>query len=848
MITVEKPWALPAEQALAQLNSSDAGLSTAEAGKRLAEHGPNEVGETVKHHGLSILVSQFRNPLVFVLILAAIVAYSLGSHVEAMVIISIVLINAALGFVQEYRAERAVRELRKYVSLRVKVLRDGKVADIDSKEVVPGDIVYLNIGDVVPADIRLMKAEDMTANESALTGESTPVEKHAAAIGDVSLPQKMSNMAFMGTSVSEGSGFGVVVATGGATFFGRTATYTKKTLETDFHKSIREFGNLLLKVIFVMTLFVFGANAILGKGVFDSFIFALALAVGITPEILPVVITIALSNGAHKMAKEKVVTKLLASVEDLGNMDIICADKTGTLTEGTLSLLNYLNLDNRKDDKLILHGMLCNSAVIPGKGLDNPIDRAILASSAAARMQSKMKGYTLIRRNEFDFVRKRMSVLVQAGKKRTLISKGAPESILKASASATVNGRKRWLTTVLAARIREMVENQEKQGYRVIAIAEKPMKAQTATKADEHDLNLIGFLLFLDPAKSTAKEALDTLRNLKVDVRILTGDSPIVTRKICNDVGLEIREGRVVTGEELDALEALEFEEYCRKYNVFARVTPEHKYRIVTALKKEGHVVGFLGDGINDAPALEAADVGVSVDTAVGIAKEAADIILLKKSLRVLAHGITEGRKIFGNITKYIMNTISANYGNMFTVAISSLFMRFIPLLPSQILLNNFLSDIPNLTISTDNVDPEFVKKPKHWDIKFIRRFMTYFGLLSSVFDLVLILPLIFVFNASTDLFRTAWFVESALSEIIVVFAIRSKRSFFRSMPSKWLIVSSVLTIAFTVAITYTFIGQALFEFVAMPFFILAFIGGVLLTYFISAELAKRWYFRKFEM
>ena len=848
MITAEKPWSLRAEEVLTHLKSSDAGLSTVEAGKRLGEYGSNEIAETSKRHGLSILISQFRNPLVFVLIFAAIVAYSLGSRIEALVIISIVIVNAALGFVQEYRAERAVRELRKYVSLRVKVLRDGKIVELDSRDIVPGDIVCLNIGDVVPADIRLMKAEDMTTNESALTGESSPVEKHVVAVGDIALPQKMSNMAFMGTSVSEGSGCGVVVATGGNTFFGRTAAYTKKTLETNFHKSIREFGNMLLKVILLMTLFVFGANAILGKGVFDSFLFALALAVGITPEILPVVITIALSNGAHKMAKEKVVTKLLASVEDLGNMDIICADKTGTLTEGTLSLLSYMNLDNRKDDKLILHGMLCNSAVIAGKGLDNPIDRAILASSVAVRLQPKLRGYELIRRNEFDFVRKRMSVLVQAGKKRMLIAKGAPESILKASASATVNGKKRWLTTALVARITEMVENQEKQGYRVIAVAEKSMRQARATKADERELNLLGFLLFLDPPKSTAKEALDTLRNLKVDVRILTGDSPVVTRKICNDVGLEIRESKVVTGEELDQLNEEQFSEYCRKYNVFARMTPEHKYRIVTALKKAGHVVGFLGDGINDAPALEAADVGVSVDTAVGIAKAAADIILLKKSLRVLAHGIIEGRKIFGNITKYIMNTISANYGNMFTVAISSLFMRFIPLLPSQILLNNFLSDVPNLTISTDNVDPEFVKKPKHWDTKFIRRFMTYFGLLSSVFDLALILPLIFVFNASTELFRTAWFVESALSEIIVVFAIRSKRSFFRSMPSKWLIVSSILTGVFTVAITYTMIGQALFEFAAMPFYILAFIGGVLLTYFICAELAKRWYFKKFEM
>jgi len=846
------PWSLGAKEILPAFNSSDLGLSSFEAEKRQLEFGRNEVAGYERRHWLHIFLSQFTNPLISVLILAAIVAYFLQEKVSSIVILAIVLMNALMGFFQEYKAELALRELRKYVTLKAKVLRDRQIAEIDSKELVPGDIVHLSIGDMVPADIRLLEADELSADESLLTGESVAVAKKVGAVSDGRMtPQNLRNMAFMGTSIASGSGYGIVTATGGQTFFGKSAAYLRKEMpESDFQKSIRKFGDFLLKVILVMTAFIFLTNAILGKGIVTSFLFALALAVGIIPEMLPIVMTLTLSRGALKMAKEKVVIKRLASVEDLGNIDTLCCDKTGTLTEGRISLSGYFDASGKIDEKLLLYGLVCNSSGRFGKlsHFENPMDKAIWAHRDAHKLASEAEKYAILSRNEFDFNRIRMSVLARNSGKNIFIVKGAPESIFRLASHAILNGKKARLQKNLLDAIKSRVAGYEKSGYRVLAVAEKQMLKKQATKADEKELVLLGFLLFLDPPKQTAKESIERLRKLKVDVKIITGDSPVITRKICADVGLEIAEGKVVTGDELEKLSPAEFEKYCEKYNVFARVTPEQKFKIVSALNKEGHIVGFLGDGINDAPALKAADVGISVDSAVGIAKDAASVILLRKSLRVVANGIVEGRKTFSNIIKYVFNTISANYGNMFTVAISSIFMKFIPLLPSQILLNNFFSDIPNLTISSDNVDEELLRKPKKWNIKLISRFMFYFGLISSLFDLALILPLLLIMKTDAGVFRTAWFIESALSEIIVVFAIRTKMSFLKSKPSRWLVISSMAAAALTVAITYTAFGERLFEFVKMPILILLFIGIILAAYFITAELAKRYFFRKFEV
>jgi Mg2+-importing ATPase len=844
-------WAQPVSGVFGCLETSEKGLSSGEAAKRLARFGPNSAVSKGRRHGICIFLSQFRNPMVIILVIAAIIAFFMHERIDVVVILAIVFLTSVLGFVQEYKAERALRALNRLVTARAKVLRDGEIVEVDAKFLVPGDIVHLNIGDIIPADIRLVNVEEMSTDESSLTGESVPVIKDVKIVpGSHSLPQYLTNVAFAGTSVSSGLGYGVVIATGRNSFFGRTAALVKKAPhEADFQKNMHKFSNFLLKVIVIMTAFVFVANAVLGRGFFDSFLFALALAVGITPEILPVITTIALSNGALRMAKDRVIVKRLVSVEDLGNIDTLCCDKTGTLTEGTLTLMEYICVDGRHDDKLVLYGLLCSAAKggMGRKSLGNPLDKAIWNSPKARELEPQLAKFAVVDENEFDFERKRMSVVVKTRKGNLLIAKGAPDSVFRVCSKVLYDSGRKQFSEALRKRLGKVVEDYERSGYRVIAVAEKRINKTETFRADENKLDLVGFLLFLDPPKKTAKDALDTLQKLGVNIKVISGDSPFVTRKICSDVGVKVVDGRVITGEELSVLDAKQFEHYSHNYNVFARVTPEQKYRIVSCLNKEGHIVGFLGDGINDAPALRAADVGISVDSAAGIAKEAADVILLKKSLNVLARGITEGRKTFGNITKYIMNTISANYGNMFTLAISSLFMNFIPLLPSQILLNNLMSDIPNMAISTDRVDAETLKKPKRWDLKLISRFMVYFGLISTFFDLALILPLLFIFHATPEVFRTAWFVESAISEIIIVFAIRTRMPFFRSMPGRWLVLSSLLTIGLTVGITYTLFGAKFFEFVVLPVDVMILMAGVLVCYFITAEIAKRRFFRHVE-
>ncbi|MEK9132162.1 MAG: magnesium-translocating P-type ATPase [Patescibacteria group bacterium] len=843
-------WAQDALEVMKVLETSEKGLSHLQAADRLRKYGKNEISQKGGRGWLRILISQFESALILILVGAAAIAFFIGETVDAVVIFAIVFINAILGFFQEFKAEKALAALQKFVTVKTKVIRDGIVMEIDASEIVPGDIVHLNIGDMIPADIRLFHVDDFTTDESSLTGESVPVEKHTDALeSKKDLPQDITNMAFMGTSVASGLGEGVVTAVGRDTFFGKTAAYLKAPVtETEFHKGIRSFGNLLMKVTFIMTLFILIANAALGKSFFDSLLFAIALAVGIAPEMLPILLTITLSNGALKMAKDKVITKTLPSVEDLGNMDILCCDKTGTLTEGELKLFDYQNIDGEHDEQLLLYGLLCNSNLVTKgkKSFGNVIDRALFGSEKSAIARARIKDFKTLDRNEFDFERRRMSVVVKGEGICVFVVKGAPDSVIKTCTAVRVKGKDEKLTPEFDKKITEQIERFENEGFRIIAVAEKPYDKDDSNKKDEHNLVFLGFLFFMDPPKKDARDSLLALEKLGVEIKVISGDSQFVTHKVCGEVGLKIAEDRVVTGAELEELSEKEFHKYARTYNVFARVTPEQKFKIVESLSKEEHVVGFLGDGINDAPALRAADVGISVDTGAGIAKEAADVILLKKNLSVIVDGIISGRKIFGNITKYVLNTISANFGNMFTVAASSVFLKFIPLLPSQILLNNFMSDIPLLTIANDNVDEELLKKPKKWQIKTITRFMIYFGLVSSIFDLCLILPLIFIFKTTPEMFRTAWFVESALSEIVITFAIRTRVAFWKSRPSMALLYSSIGTVAVTIGITYFALGAQLFEFVKMPATILLFITGVLAAYFVAAEVVKRRFFAKF--
>lgn len=834
-------WAdLSISQLMQKLGTSREGLEQVEAKRRLKEEGGNVVanGKT-SHSGWRIMVAQFENWLIVALLISAAISFFLGEHVDAVIVILLVVISVGLGFLQEYKAENSLEKLKKYITHKVRVKRDGEWQEIDSKNLVAGDVVKIQIGDIVPADIRLVKADDLTVNEAVLTGESVPMVKTVKMLkAGAKQPQDCTNMAFMGSTVESGYGEGVVVMTGSASLLGQTAKVLgQKSPETEFQKQTRKFSGFLFRIILIMALFVFAANAILGKELFDSFLFALALAVGITPELLPAITTMTLAQGALKMAKRKVVVKKLMSVEDLGNIDVLCTDKTGTLTKGVFSLVDYVDTKGKRDKEVLLKALVCTGGFIHGKGFDtaNPTDRALLASKAIKGLDKEAQAYQVVDENEFDFIRRRMSILVAKDGENLLVVKGAPEAIVVACRL-----KKEQRENVL-----KKVGEYENQGQRIIGVAQKATKKNVTSKQDEKGLRLLGFLLFSDPVKTGVKEAFGLYRQLGVEIKVLSGDSVAVTGNVARQAGIEVAAEEIITGEMLTGLTNRQIESYAKRYCLFARVTPEQKHKIVASLNKKGHVVGFLGDGVNDAPALKAADVGIAVDSGAPLAKEAADIILLRKDLRILAEGIRDGRKNFGNIMKYILNTVSANLGNMVTVAASSLFLKFIPLLPKQILLNNLISDVPLFTIAGDNVDEELTKKPKRWNIKMIGRFMLYFGLISSVFDLIFILPMAFIWKLPADLFRTAWFIESSISEMMVTFTIRTRLPFFKSRPSGLLLISSLISSSAVIVLPVLGLGAEAFGFRDIPLDLWLWTGFVVASYFAVAEVAKYHFFEK---
>ncbi len=793
------------------------------------------------------------SPLVLILIFACFLAFFLGDALDAYIILSIVLISVLLGFFQEYKSEKVLSELKKYFSYRAVVVRNGEKSQIDSTELVPGDVITVGLGDIVPADLRIIESRmGVVVNESVLTGESRAVGKNAAnCTSSCASPQEITNGLFIGKTITEGYAVALVVATGKNTFFGKTASvFSSRLPESDFQTGIRKFGSLLVKVIVVITLFVFLANFYLGHGdknpLLDSALFALALAVGIAPEALPAIITLTLSMGSMKLAKKKVITKKLAAIEDLGNMDILCTDKTGTLTEEGLRFFKYVDLDLKDSHDVFEYALLCNSAVGSTRIRGNPIDVAIKKHGQEAR--ADISHFLKMQDIPFDFERRRMSVIVQEGKTRYLISKGAPESIFQVCSHIKMNERL-YPSGEKEREINKMISNYNKDGLSTIGVAYKEIGTDGGySKQDEKGMIFIGFVLFSNPPKATVHQTLTRLKHLNIRLKILTGDDALVTKKLCDDIMLTPAEGRILTGSELAKMDEKEFEVCAERFDVFARVAPEQKLKIVEALRKNGHVVGFLGDGINDAPAIRAADVGISVDTASDVAKGASHLILLKKSLGVICDGVEEGRKIFGNITKYILNTISANQGNMITISLSSLFLPFIPLLPAQILLNNLISDLPMFAISTDNVDATYTKKPQRWNMGLIFRFMLFFGLISSVFDLLFIGLSYYVFRFSIPHIRTGWFLLSVLTEIVVVFSLRTQFAFWKSRPSQPLIVASLAAIALSLAVIYFAPTAEIFRFEALSFKLFLLIAGLIAAYFAATEIGKRIFFEKFAL
>jgi len=759
-----------------------------------------------------------------------------------------IVIAVVLGFYNEYKAEKTVQDLRQAVSIKAMVIRDGKSYQIDSKLLVPGDLVSVYVGDLVPADMRIVKSKDLETNESAFTGESFPVEKTADEL-DIQnpTPQQLTNYLFMGSAVVRGSARGLVVSTGKCTKLGEISrSLTRAHPETGFQKGVKSYGNMLLGFTLVLAVSIFSLNAVIGHDLVWSLTFSLAIAVGLVPELMPAIVTISLSQGARRMSNVKVVVKRLVSIEDFGNMNVLCTDKTGTLTEGKIALKDVYPLGEEKDHKLLTYSLLCNAAVIGENIVGNPMDVAIWEYAKQISAQSDVELYDKVDEVPFDYQRRMMSVVVGKDDEYTLISKGAPESVFSKSKSANVGGNIESITDVQKA-INDKFYNLSGLGYRILAVAYKSVERKTSYSVeDEKDLTLLGFLIFTDPPKKDAHEAFNKLNDMGVAVKILTGDNELVAKTICEDLKIPVK--KVVVGSDLMGMNWNEIRAVADEATIFARVTPEQKLDIIKALKANKHVVGFLGDGVNDAPALYEADVGTSVDTAVDVAKEAADIVLLEKDLLVLANGINEGRKIFGNTMKYILMGTSSNFGNMFSAAAASVFLPFQPMLASQILFMNLLYDISNMTLPTDNVDEEYIKSPKRWDMSFVRKFTLFFGPFSSLYDFLTYGIMLFIFNAQTTLtqpiFQAGWFVESFWTEVLVMFVIRTRRiPFFTSRPGKWLALLTLSCVAFGTILPFTVLGSFM-GFAALPPEYWVLLVLMVATYLVLVDAGKVFFYK----
>jgi Mg2+-importing ATPase len=812
--------------------SSAQGLSSDEARNRLLDAGPNEPATRRRGALARDLMSFLGNPLVVILLIASLVSAILGETVNAAIIVVMVVLSVILNFVQTYRSQRAAERLREQVAPTASALRDGRVVEIPRRELVPGDVIRLAAGDRVPADARLIETRDLHVQEAALTGESLPVEKEA-----VDLPPgarqaaEARNVVFLGTSVVSGTATAVVIATGPATAFGDIAAQlSSQPPETEFQRGLARFALLIMRTVLFLVLFVLLANFALHRPPLESLLFAVALAVGLTPEFLPMITTVTLGQGAVRMARQKVIVKHLAAIEDFGSMDILCSDKTGTLTSGQMELHDCLGPLGEPAERAYLLAYL-NSA--HETGIRSPLDETILR-----RERRDTEAYRKLDEIPFDFERRRLSVVLEGPEGPILITKGAPEPILDRCSAYETDGDCRPLDASARARAKAVYQELSGNGFRVLGVAYRRMPRQSAySVADETEMVLAGFVAFSDPPMPGAGEALLALRRDGVIVKILTGDSEPVARHVCSEVGLD--PGRIVLGDSLDTMTDSALAAVAEVTPVFARVSPAQKNRILRALASRGHVVGFLGDGINDAPSLHTAEVGISVANAVDVAKDAADIILRERDLGVLHQGIIEGRKAFANVMKYLLMGTSSNFGNMFSMAGAVLFLPFLPMLPRQILLNNFLYDLSQITIPTDNVDPGFVVKPQRWNIGVIRNFMIFIGPISSIYDFLTFFVLLRVFHAHEALFQTGWFVESLATQTLVLFVIRTAGSPWRSRPSGSLAITTVLIVGLGVLLPFTPLAEPL-GFVPLPAAFFVFLGGATITYLALVEMVKR--------
>jgi P-type Mg2+ transporter len=833
-------WQLPVAVLLQDLNSSPSGLSSTEAALRLAQFGPNLIHAERKRALVLQFLAKFRNPLVIILLTASALSAFTGDAVSFFIIGTIVLISVTLDFVQEYRAGQAAERLRQSVAVRGQVLREGKSLEIPLAVMVPGDIALLAAGDLVPCDGRVLEARDFFVNQALLTGEPFPVEKAPGEFPAEPDVLTAGNTVLLGTSVISGTAKVLMCRTGQNTELGEIAdTLLAKAPPTAFEQGTQRFGYLIMRMTVLLVLFVLLINAFFHRPWLESFLFAVALAVGLTPELLPMVVSVTLSRGAQRMAANKVIVKRLASIHNLGSMDVFCTDKTGTLTEARIHLERHMDSLGRESER-VLKLAYFNSFF--ETGLKSPLDDAILE-----HQEIGVTGWQKIDEVPFDFERRRVSVLLENGSTRLLVVKGAPEDILRLSVSYEAEGEAdlRPLDEAARGTVNAQFEELSKEGFRVLGIASRKVGADHphAVVSDESELVFAGFAAFLDPPKESAKEALANLAADRVQVKIITGDNELVAQHVFAQLGLPV--SGVLTGAEFQQLDDQALSARVEQVNLFCRVTPAQKNRVILALKRRGHVVGYLGDGINDAPSLHSADVSISVDSAVDVAKAAADMILMERDLKVLHAGVIEGRRTFGNIMKYIMMGTSSNFGNMFSMAGASLFLPFLPMLPVQILLNNLLYDISELPIPLDRVDDDYLSRPRHWDMNYIRNFMLVIGPVSSVFDFLTFYIMLAVFHAGEALFHTGWFIESMATQVLVIFIIRTRKNPFKSRPNPWLIACSLTVVAVAVLLPFTPAGVYL-GFVAPPAFFFLVLTTMLLAYLLAVEGMKRWFFRRF--
>lgn len=813
------------------------GLTSTEAAKRLLRYGPNIASQ--KRHLLPLVafIKKFNSPILFLLIGAAIVAFITGSRVSASVILVMVFASGILDFINTYHSEKVVQKLLSHITTHVTIIRDGQKIDVPLKNVVPGDLAVLSAGDIIPADGVLLEADDLFVSQSALTGESFPAEKNIASSFDkVSDKNKFSSpsLVFLGTSVISGYATMEARATGAKTEFGKIASRLAETEpKTEFEKGIKSFSVFLMRLTLAMVTVVFIVNALMGRGWLTSFIFAVAIAVGLTPELLPVIMTVALSRGSMRMAKSGVIVKHLTAIQNLGEMDTLCTDKTGTLTEDKIKLVQCVNIDGKESKDVFRYAYLSSSFHTEKR---SPLDTAILEHGRIT-----VKDYKKVDEIPFDFLRRRNSIVVDVGSNRLLLIKGAPENILDISKTYLAGKKTLTLTASARKRANEEFNRLSADGFRVLSVGIKKLPQDKKTRYEkeiEAGITFAGFAAFLDPPKKDVLATIQELEKLGIVMKIITGDHEILTERICRDIALPIQ--GLATGAEVEKSTDEELKKLVTEHNIFARITPLQKERIILALRAGGHVVGYMGDGINDAAALKAADVGISVNNAVDVAKEEADIILLTKSLHNIRAGVEEGRKTFQNTLKYLKMVLSSNFGNMFSMMGSSVFLPFLPMLPPQILLNNFLYDFSQTTLPSDNVDAEDIQKPLRWDVKYLQKYMAVFGLASSVYDFMTFFVLLIVFHLPAAQFQAGWFIESMATQVFVVYFIRTRRMPFKESAPSWLLVMSTLfVVGVACAIALSAFGF-LFGFSTIPISVLATIAAITFAYLITVFFLNR--------